>query len=180
MIRISVTGPESTGKTELSLWLTERIFGSVLVPEVAREYLELKGTSYRYTKEDLLAITEQSVSLLNEKIVLSPKVLISDTDHYVMHIWWDEVYGETNTFIRELARTTDFDVYLLCLPDLPWQYDPLRENEYDRDRLFERYRNVLQEDNRKTILVRGEGMERFNHVLKELKQLFPQIQLKDI
>jgi len=178
MIKISITGPESSGKSVLCEWLADRMLNAIAIPEVARVYLEAREPGYNYTKEDLIKITEQSKTNLENVVKTNPKVVINDSDFYIMRIWWEEVYKTENQFINALSKDLYFDVYVLCEPDLPWVYDPLRENEHDRYRLYEIYKNALHGDNRKVIVANGLDEKRFVKVIEELKELFPHLQTK--
>jgi nicotinamide riboside kinase len=42
-MRIAFTGPESSGKTTFSKWLSNELSDSVCISEFAREYLEQRG-----------------------------------------------------------------------------------------------------------------------------------------
>lgn len=178
MIKISITGPESSGKSALSFWLADHIKNSVAIPEVARLYLEARETGYKYVQQDLININLQSIIAIEEAKNNSPQVIINDSDFYVTQIWWEEVFKTENDFIRSCSLEINFDAYILCEPDLPWEYDPLRENEHDRYRLYELYKNVLKKDNRKVIYASGHDELRFENTLIELQKLFPQLSLK--
>ena len=56
MNRILITGPESTGKTELAYYLSRHTGGRV-VPEYARKYVQ--NLQRPYTYEDVLTIAER-------------------------------------------------------------------------------------------------------------------------
>ena len=76
-VRISVTGPESTGKSELSQWLAREL-GLGWVPEVARTYLPELGRPYR--KEDLRDLLNEQLALEAETLRYFPQGLVADTD----------------------------------------------------------------------------------------------------
>ena len=57
--RILITGPESTGKSDLSEYLARHFSGS-FIPEYAREYIEKLQRPYRY--EDVVTIAEKQLS----------------------------------------------------------------------------------------------------------------------
>ena len=74
--------------------------------------------------------------------------------------------------IEDLLRRQNFDLYLLCDIDLPWVYDPLRENPNieERKELFEIYKNTLTKMNVPFGIVRGSDEERVNNSLEIIKQ----------
>ena len=81
MLRIAITGPESSGKTTLASALSEH-YKVFFIPEFAREYLE--KTKGKYTLEDLDSIARgQLKSLLS----CENKIIICDTDFSVLEIW---------------------------------------------------------------------------------------------
>ena len=45
MLRIAITGPESSGKTTLAKNLA-KVFSAAYIPEFARQYLQEKGLKY--------------------------------------------------------------------------------------------------------------------------------------
>jgi len=154
MIRVAITGPESTGKTTLAKAISEKLNGEY-IPEFAREYLaELKG---KYKQSDLNEIARRQLgSLLNS----SARLRISDTDFIVLDIWSNEKYGSTSSYIEDLIINKYFDLHILCTPDIPWEEDPLRENPNDRDRLFDLYKTRLIELKKPFIIVEGSHEER--------------------
>ena len=179
MIRIAITGPECCGKSTLCNWLSERIFDARVVKEYAREYLQKKGTDFVYSQEDVLIIARRTSELLSKAFKSNNDALIVDTDFYVLDIWWRERYGEANEEIAMMKETYDFDLYLVCQPDLPWEADPLRENEEDRDRLFAMYVEDLFNDGKTVEVVRGTGEERMEQVLDKILRRFPNLMTEE-
>lgn len=65
------------------------------------------------------------------------------------------------------------DLYLLCLPDIPWEPDPLRENGGEhRQQLFDAYKNELVKRNLNFIEVGGIGDARLENAIKAVKEFF--------
>jgi hypothetical protein len=59
--------------------------------------------------------------------------------------------------------------YFLCSPeDIPWQPDPLRENPFDRDRLFAIYEQELIAYKQKYTILRGGFKDRFYTALQKI------------
>lgn len=179
MIRIAITGPECCGKSTLCNWLSERIFDTRVVKEYAREYLDKKGPGYLYTQEDVLLIARRTAELLSKAFKGNSDALIVDTDFYVLDIWWRERFGDSNEEIAMMKETYDFDLYLVCQPDLPWEEDSLRENEYDRDRLFSLYVEDLFNDGKTVEVVKGTGEARMQPVLDKILRRFPNLMMEE-
>ncbi|MFM7309964.1 MAG: AAA family ATPase [Flavobacteriales bacterium] len=171
MIRIATTGPESSGKTSLSLWLQNQLAQSRCIPEYARAYLsESNGV---YSASDLIHFAEQLERELRTRETTD--VMVADTDFYVLEIWFSEKFPGTINPIREYVQRNSFDLYLLCAPDLAWEPDPLRENPNDRDRLFERYEQALIRDGRQYAIITGNGELRTRNAAAAIRRVFPEL-----
>ncbi len=144
MIKIAITGPESSGKTTLATDLGRK-FRVSPVPEYARYYFSNDRQSYNL--EDIERIAEGQWILYN-LYSINQEVLICDTDFLVLKVWAQDKFSSVSSFITNRWKTIQFDLYLLCKPNLEWQPDPLRENPYDRDRLFDIYLQELQTANK--------------------------------
>lgn len=166
MIRIAITGPESCGKTSLAEDLAKH-YNTHSIPEFSRDFLMQTGG--KYVQEDLDIIAKGQIeSIENFK---SGKVLISDTDMVVMYIWSMVVYGKVSPLIQEALKKQQFDLYILCDTDVPWTYDPLRENEFDRDDLFERYYKKLRELKYNFIIVKGSSEQRLQQAVEMVDKM---------
>lgn len=162
MIRVAITGPESSGKTTLSVALAD-YFKVDSIPEFARAFLEQSGGEYDQSDLDIIA-KGQLESILSKK----NEVIISDTDFMVLEIWSQYKYGNVSAYISELVQKDFFDLHILCSPDIPWEEDPLRENPDNREALFEMYLSSLKNQNKHFIIVSGDQNQR---VVKSLRSI---------
>lgn len=113
--------------------LLAKHFSTLWCPEYAREYLLNNGVAYNY--DTLLEIAKGQIALeeKHERLVnascqhANQKMLFIDTDMYVIKIWSEFVFNKCQSYILHQIATRPYDLYLLCKPDLPWQYDVLRE-----------------------------------------------------
>lgn len=64
------------------------------------------------------------------------------------------------------TRERPYDLWLLSRPDMPWVYDPQRENPHDRDRLFAAYEALLQELGKTYVVVGGDEKERLRQAVR--------------
>ncbi len=179
MVRIAITGPECTGKTTLAKWLSETLFDAKYVAEYSREYLQKKGDKYAYTPIDLLHISDKTAQTFSKAFKADKDALVVDTEFYVLDIWWNQKYQTHNAAIIEYKQVFDFDLYVLCEPDLAWEFDPLRENPEDRYRLFELYKHELEKDHRTFEIVTGTGDARGMYLLEKILRRFPNLMLEE-
>jgi NadR type nicotinamide-nucleotide adenylyltransferase len=164
--KITITGPESSGKTTLARQLAEA-FDTHWVPEYARAYLGLLDRPYR--ESDLLEIARGQIAREDEFAEKSGELLFCDTSLEVIKIWSDYRYGRCHPWILKQLEKRQPDLYLLCAPDLPWEYDPQRENPNDRDALFDIYRKELT--GKKVREIRGEGEDRTQKAIETVQSL---------
>ncbi len=161
-MRISVTGPESTGKSWLAEHLAEH-YNTKWVPEFAREYLESINRPYTY--DDILIIAQNQYRL--EKLAAEDTgLLFCDTDFCVTTIWCRVKYNQCHAWIEQMISENRYDLYLLCDVDIPWQYDPLREHPEMRRELFVMYQHLLDENKCNYRIVSGLGDERLLNAIR--------------
>ena len=170
IVRIVLFGPESSGKTTLSMQLA-RHYNTVWVPEFAREYLQHKWNNERKTCEnsDLIPIAIGQMKLENDLAKKADKVLICDTDLLETKVYSEEYYGGfVDPHLKKAAIENTYDLYLLTYIDTPWEEDDLRDRPDQRIEMFLAFENTLKKHNRPYILLSGSKKERFNKAIKEI------------
>ena len=168
MLRIAITGPESSGKTTLAKALSEH-YNISFVPEFARTYLEKTEGKYKQLDLDIIAQGQ-----LKSIISAEDTIVISDTDFSVLEIWSQYKYKNTSELINKLVQKDLFDLHILCSPDIPWEADLLRENPNSRDLLFKLYSKSLNSNNKNFIVVNGSAKNRLE---KSIQAVDPLIKL---
>ena len=148
MVKIILTGPESSGKTTLCKVLANYL----KIPrskEYARKYLE--EIDRDYTQDDLTEIAKEQIKLEKEYALL-------DTDIITIKIWSNYKYGNCEKWILKQIekQRSENRFYLLCKPDLKWEKDPFRENPNNRIELFELYKKELENLHHDYYIVEGE------------------------
>lgn len=167
MIKIVLTGPESTGKTTLGGSLAA-YFNTLCVPEFSRIYLETLDQPY--AQHDLLEIARGQVSLEIEYEKKAGDLLFLDTSLEVIKIWSLFRFGHCHPWIEEQLARRQHDLYLLCTPDIPWAPDPLRENPNDRNLLFDIYRRELLRMGRDFLILYGLGATRLEQAAAQIEE----------
>lgn len=166
MIRIAITGPESSGKTTLANLLGEKLNG-IVFPEFARAYLDELNRDY--VKEDLDLICEGHLKQFEGET--KAKYLVVDSDFVVLKIWSGVKYNSVSEKIIRAVASNHFDLHILCTPDIPWEYDPQREHPNDRDKLFNFYKMELNTSNKHFVVVSGSLEERLKKSLEAIASI---------
>jgi nicotinamide riboside kinase len=141
MIKIALIGPESSGKTTLCQQLAG-YFNGMWVVEYARDYLA--QTEGYYDICDLDIMSQDQFDLWNE-IPSNVNICFFDTEMINYKIWSLDKYNHCSKLILGLVDAQQFDLFLLCKPDIAWVSDPLRAfpDVNKRNYLFEAYKNEL-------------------------------------
>ena len=168
MIKIAILGPESTGKTELTRQLAE-YFKAPWVSEYAREYVEKLSRPYTY--EDVCKIAEKQIELENQYCNnLTESFVFFDTELIITKVWFEYKFKKVPELVTDWLQHHSFDLYLLCAPDLPWEFDPVREHGDDRDYFFDWYQREIEQTKKPCVIVEGIGNQRFQNTLQALKK----------
>ncbi len=161
--RLVVTGSESTGKTTLATALAQSL-RSLWVPEYARSYAQ--RVQRALTTHDVTPIARGHLKAVETAegewrsrfaARAGAPPLVLDTDLVSTVVYARHYYGTCPPWIEESARSRLADLYLLCLPDLPWEADGVRDQPMARAELHERFVQVLQECGAVVELVSGTG-----------------------
>ena len=84
ILKIAVTGPESSGKSDLSIALAAH-YGTTYAPEFARTFLEKSGGKYDYS--DLTEIAKGQIANEEKALKFADKLCFFDTDMVVLKVW---------------------------------------------------------------------------------------------
>lgn len=175
MLKIVVTGPESTGKTTLA----EALAGSLAtawVPEFARHYVAHLGRQYGHGDLQMIGMGQKKWEEWYARQIAASSgnsVLILDTDWTVLQIWEQYRFPGSNNGIWQKGYGTieNADLYLLCAPDFSWQPDALREHPEERDILFGLYENLLYQRGAHFITLYGGHETRVQTALAAIRKL---------
>jgi nicotinamide riboside kinase len=168
-MRIAFTGPESSGKTTFSKWLSNELSNSVCISEFAREYLEERGIT-RANANDFKKIVQEQCRFFHE--CSTNEHHIFDTDIFVLRVWNEEVFKLTLPEL-ELNAAVSMDIHFLCSPDVEWEADPLRSapDESERQMLFEKYKTELIHHRARFVILQGSFEEKVNTIIDSLNNL---------
>jgi len=177
--KIVVIGPESTGKS----WICEKLaahYNTNWVKEYAREYLLANGKEYTLNDLDLIAKGQlENENRIADQVkdrfesVDAKKPLFIDTDLYVMKVWSEFVFNQCSFDILNSIVHQNYDLYLLCKPDIPWVSDELREypDLMTREKLFLHYKDIMINQSVPWIEISGSFENRFQMAIQAVNQL---------
>ena len=158
--KIILTGPECSGKTTLCNQL--KIYFKLRAnKEFARSYLE--KLNRKYVKNDLILIAKKQLESEKNKVLL-------DTDLITIKIWSNYKYNNCDQWIIDKIQEqkTESRFYFLCKGDLNWIQDGQRENQNERNILFELYKNELDQLQYPYFIIKGQNrFEKSKFKLKE-------------
>ncbi len=167
--KIAITGPESTGKSDLARKLAAH-YKTVFVPEFARSYIEQLNRPYN--EDDILLIAKKQLQTEKEAIAKADHYLFCDTELIVTRIWSLHRYGRCNPWIDQQIQKNSYDLFLLCNIDLPWEYDPQREHPDMRQYFMDWYIRELEAFGFPYHIVSGQGQNRVSSAIKAIDQYF--------
>ena len=166
--KLILIGPESTGKTTLSIYLA-KLYNFDLITEYSRIYLSKKRNYYVYEDLKKIAIKQNQIERDNrsEKIIM-------DTDLLTIKIWSEFKYGSCDPEIEKIISSYDRNkrYYLLLKDDIKWEYDPLRESKNDRAEIFSLHKNLLEKKGFNYSIISGTGINRINNAIKIVEERF--------
>jgi len=157
--KVCVLGPECTGKTFLSESLAKKL-NTVWVEEYARAYLNRLNKPY--DESDLVKIAHGQVRMEDEWIKDANKILICDTNLYVIKVWSEFKYGHCDKEILDIINQRTYDLYLLTYIDIPWLSDPLREHPDRRQELYDIYLREMKGQPVPFVEVKGDEQQRLD------------------
>ncbi|HRH99916.1 MAG TPA: ATP-binding protein [Saprospiraceae bacterium] len=161
---IIITGPESSGKTTLATALSNHYKGT-LIHEYSREYLH--NLNKPYSLQDLHQIASQQYNSILKALSDNSKHHFVDTDWINVSIWAELKFGTSKEEFEKYTLLPD--LYLICCPDLPWEFDPLRENPHELELLFLLHYQKVLESKTAYCLIQGVGTKRINQAINAIE-----------
>lgn len=168
MLRIVVTGSESTGKTtlaeDLASWL-----GLPWVPEYSRVYAERKGSVLDLGDVDPIARGHMAAE--DDARLAAPEAaaLVLDADLNSTLVYSNFYYETAPEWIPHEALRRKADLYLLAETDIPWVADGVRDVPADRETMHRLFVEQLNRVGATWVPIDGLGRRRMDNAIAAVR-----------
>ncbi len=148
LARIAVEGPESTGKSTLTL-AAARAHGFTYAPEWAKSWIDHSvATGLAFREADLLVIAEGQLAQERSLELSARRALLCDSSLLTTLVWGQLLYGRSDLRIEALfaaEETRAPRARWLFTPETPWMEDTHRRIAPDagRDETRRRFFDLL-------------------------------------
>ena len=162
LVRVCVTGPESTGKTTLARQLAESC-GGELVFEASRLYAEHRGAELLASDVDPIARAHLALAdaAAERARTRGARLLVLDTDLVSTLVYARHYYDTAPRWIERAERDRRADLYLLCDVDVPWVADGVRDRPANREQMYDLFRRALERRHATVVRVHGSWTDRW-------------------
>ncbi len=165
--KIAITGPESTGKSTLTLQLAKH-FGTSWVDEYAREYINQLDRPY--SQNDILEIAKKQKEEQLLKLKQAHQFFFADTELIVTKIWSEIKYQNCHPWILQEIKKQDFDLYLLCdIRPFPGKQILSANTHTCANHLFGLYKSELEQRNLNFKIISGNEQARLQQALRYIE-----------
>jgi NadR type nicotinamide-nucleotide adenylyltransferase len=179
VIKVVVTGSESTGKTEVARALGAH-FDAPVSREFVREFAKRKQveTGKRLDYSDHGPIARGQVEAEEAAIAKARDLVILDTDLVSTVVYCEHYFGRAPEWITGEARKRAGDLYLLMRPDVAWIADGVRDRPDRREEMHELFRRSLEDLDLRFTEIGGDWDERVARSRTAVSALIGQIRPK--
>ncbi|MES2619325.1 MAG: ATP-binding protein [Bacteroidota bacterium] len=162
---ISITGTESTGKTELAGELATH-YKTVFVPDYSRQYVAKLERKYNHS--DVVAIAKEIIEEERKKLQYGHRILFSDNDLINIKIWLRYYKWHVPDWLEAEIVKRKNNLHLLCDIDIAWIPDEQRKNKDDRELLFKRFKEELDSIGASYKIISGKNSKRVENAIEAI------------
>jgi NadR type nicotinamide-nucleotide adenylyltransferase len=168
LIKVVLTGGESTGKTELAHRLGEH-FGAPVAAEFVRAYAAQRGGQLGFGDHGPIARGQMAAE--DAAIAGASDMVVLDTDLVSTVVYCEHYFGRSPAWIETEAIARAGQLYLLLLPDIPWVPDGVRDRGDRRTEMHALFRGKLEGLRLNYVEISGERGERFRAAVRAIEAL---------
>ena len=172
MKRIVLTGAESTGKSTLAQALSG-YYGEPWTSEYVRHYVDQIDRELEESDLEPIAIGQ----LAQEDCSLSKAshLILHDTNILSSIIYANYYFGRSIEWVNSDFLGRQYDLYLLCLPDIPWVADAAqRSSPQMRAKLHQYFTQALDRLQLPYITLSGSATARFGEAIQAIDTVLEQ------
>ncbi len=133
-----------------------------MLTEYARTYLPTLNRPYN--QQDLAIMGKNQLKIHLDNMGKS-NFVFADTDALTIKIWSETKYGTVDKNLDSYITFEHVGVYLLCMPDLVWEYDIMRENPHDQIKIAQKHLLAITNLKKPFYFITGVGEQRFYHAV---------------
>jgi NadR type nicotinamide-nucleotide adenylyltransferase len=168
VIKVVLSGSESTGKTELARRLGEH-FRVPVSGEFVRTYAAQRGGKLGFADHGPIARGQMAAE--DAAIARARELVILDTDLVSTVVYCEHYFGRSPEWIEAEARARAGQLYLLLKPDIPWHPDDVRDRGDRREEMHELFQRKLQMLRLRCVEIGGERDERFASAVRAVEAM---------
>jgi NadR type nicotinamide-nucleotide adenylyltransferase len=167
VIKIVLTGSESTGKTEMARQLAD-YFDAPLAEEFVRSYAAERGGKIEFADHGPIARGQMAAE--DAAMARAKDVVILDSDLVSTVVYCEHYFGRCPAWIEDEARSRAGSLYLLMQPDIPWVPDGVRDREHRREEMHRSFKQKLESLGLRYVEMSGHGEARFTSAVRVVRQ----------
>jgi NadR type nicotinamide-nucleotide adenylyltransferase len=170
VIKVVLTGSESTGKTELARRLGQH-FQAPVAEEFVRDYAAARGGRLGFGDHGPIARGQMASE--DAAIARAKHLVILDTDLVSTVVYCEHYFGRSPEWIEREARARAGDLYLLMSPDIPWIADGVRDRGEQREEMHDLFKQKLEQLGLTYVEIGGEREQRFQSAVRAVEKIRP-------
>lgn len=167
MIRVVLTGPESSGKTELAQQLAHH-FKTEWVPEYLRTYFDANKAVF---EKNMPEIAQKQLENEQNVVENEKKMIFLDTNILTLKIYHKLYFKSKPDWFKPLYNPKIYDHYLLLKPDIPWIDDGQRDMPERREELFYLFEQELLNTNSDYTIIEGDYKTRLQSAIQVVEKI---------